>query len=744
MAKTFETLFKITGKYLAGPVFNALNRDIDRTEKKVKQAHLSFGKLTGAMFSGQVAANVAGRAWRGFVATLDKAFDAAMDVEKAHQGLGNALERNWDRYKTLGRTVNGVTEELIALAEAQEKVAFDAEDLEQGYTKLLDAMAPDQVKAFSQAFSDITAKLKGASAGADDFKEVAGQIDLALLQGRPALLRQLNWTDKQIKAFKELSFEGRIAALQEFAQTRLHGETARAFETTAGKISQMRTQLGNLYETLGKPFATRAGKIADSLKDINVSLGPIAEILAKITDEELDKMSKWFKDHKTEIPENLTIMLEILIKIKDTLQTIEDFTYGNLFKLLKAFRDLLRGGVPARMPVIPGSPTGVNPALQQGEAGRRAEEARKKAEDRDIAQRQWGGTGRYYSKGQVYPISADSAPASVYVGNLKDVRERFAKELQDPKVQQLLMASTQAEVGNQSETFWQAYMESVMNRAASRKMTLKEALLDEYDPRTRKGYYPHQTIRQLGETFSAAKTEKMRKLYESVLGGSNVANYATGNESAGVQSGGAPVLFPLNAKRSGAGERFVGEIADLKWIEAQRAEEAKRKKATANTWKFATEEEEKRTGGKGPNYDAVLGGGGAPSETVRKATKVIKEPFDPQHPLGKNPWGLQYGSWNQPTPAPPPKSLNYGAPRNVPTGSSLKDIIKDINMKQRMEGSTGGTNVASNPTINVHGVPAGQEGAVASAVTKTMRQSSREFLASYKKARSDDQRLGYV
>jgi hypothetical protein len=57
----------------------------------------------------------------------------------------------------------------------------------------------------------------------------------------------------------------------------------------------------------------------------------------------------------------------------------------------------------------------------------------------------------------------------------------------------------------------------------------------------------------------------------------------------------------------------------------------------------------------------------------------------------------------------------------VPAGSKLKDMIKEMNIRQRMEGATGGTNVAMNPVINVHGVPAGSEAAIAPRCRKPSR-----------------------
>ena len=72
---------------------------------------------------------------------------------------------------------------------------------------------------------------------------------------------------------------------------------------------------------------------------------------------------------------------------------------------------------------------------------------------------------------------------------------------------------------------------------------------------------------------------------------------------------------------------------------------------------------------------------------------------------------------------PPPRPLIFPktSEATVPAGSKLKDMIKEMNIRQRVEGATGGTNVAMNPVINVHGVPAGSEAAIGTAVQKAIQ-----------------------
>jgi hypothetical protein len=162
------------------------------------------------------------------------------------------------------------------------------------------------------------------------------------------------------------------------------------------------------------------------------------------------------------------------------------------------------------------------------------------------------------------PYGGATAPASA--NNLMQLRQaQFSQELADPNTRRLFAASVNAEVGGQGPRAEQAYIESVMNRAASRGMTLNQALTSAHsqiDPVTgQRGYYPDTTIRKLGEGFGPDQQGRINGYIQNALRGSNVSNFATGNESGSVHSGGAPVAFDPRT-----GERFVQENADAKWV----------------------------------------------------------------------------------------------------------------------------------------------------------------------------------
>jgi hypothetical protein len=81
----------------------------------------------------------------------------------------------------------------------------------------------------------------------------------------------------------------------------------------------------------------------------------------------------------------------------------------------------------------------------------------------------------------------------------------------------------------------------------------------------------------------------------------------------------------------------------------------------------------------------------------------------------------------------------------VPTGSRLKDVIKGMNMQQRMQGGIGGSNIANmSPTININGVAPGRESLMAKKTALAMRDPVDHFLHQIKEARASDMRTGYV
>lgn len=140
-------------------------------------------------------------------------------------------------------------------------------------------------------------------------------------------------------------------------------------------------------------------------------------------------------------------------------------------------------------------------------------------------------------------------PAFTTIGNLG--RTRFLDELANPAVRDRLIAYTRSEVGGQGPQAQQAFMESIFNRAVARNQPLAKTLSGSYFPAV-----THQrAMRPVSEAERAAYTP----LVSDVLGGSNVAKYATGNASGTVGFAGGPQTAAYG------GERYGVEGPDRGW-----------------------------------------------------------------------------------------------------------------------------------------------------------------------------------
>jgi uncharacterized protein (TIGR02594 family) len=198
------------------------------------------------------------------------------------------------------------------------------------------------------------------------------------------------------------------------------------------------------------------------------------------------------------------------------------------------------------------------------------------------------------------------------IGTLAQQRTRFAEELKNPETARLLAASTEAEVGGQGPKAQQAYIESVMNRASARGKTLTDTLRD-------RRYYPSTTTSKLDRPVGAGAQANINAISRSALAGSNISNFATGNESGAVHSGGAPVSF-----NPGTGERFVQENFDRRWVGQQQ-----RLAAAGGAG----------GGGAGAGGPEAVGGGQPPSTTGSGTGTPSATPGATDAPQGGRPIG---------------------------------------------------------------------------------------------------------
>jgi hypothetical protein len=142
--------------------------------------------------------------------------------------------------------------------------------------------------------------------------------------------------------------------------------------------------------------------------------------------------------------------------------------------------------------------------------------------------------------------SLGTLPVDATNNNLAMVRGRFAQELQDPNVQSKFWKTINAEVGGQGSQAQQAFVESVLNRASSRGLSLNQALSGKY--------WDTRTLAAQGRSLPS-DAPNFQPIVNNVLGGSNISNLATGNGP------GPNVVFQAGR------ENFVLEPADKRWVQ---------------------------------------------------------------------------------------------------------------------------------------------------------------------------------
>jgi hypothetical protein len=156
---------------------------------------------------------------------------------------------------------------------------------------------------------------------------------------------------------------------------------------------------------------------------------------------------------------------------------------------------------------------------------------------------------------------ASSAASRFDIGGSHSLAEQrqtaFANELKDPQIQAQLAALVEAEVGKESPDGKLGFIETVMNRALARGYSLARTIAPGkyWDPRT------NVKLQDAAYMARYGRPEDVRDPIALALQGSNLTNFATGNESAGTHSGGATVTVDLGPGH----ERYVRENDDQRW-----------------------------------------------------------------------------------------------------------------------------------------------------------------------------------
>jgi hypothetical protein len=172
------------------------------------------------------------------------------------------------------------------------------------------------------------------------------------------------------------------------------------------------------------------------------------------------------------------------------------------------------------------------------------------------------------------PVDSTSDPTRL--GGLVDSRARYAQEMSDhPELRGKVMAITDAEVGDDNPQAKRALIETIFNRAAARGMSLSATLASRHNPKTGAGYWAQESWDKANamsaQDIQDRLSPTLNPMIDRALGGSNVSNLSTGNQSPPVKSGGAPISFDPKGKHRNT---FVIENRDAKWVAGMKKTQA--------------------------------------------------------------------------------------------------------------------------------------------------------------------------
>jgi hypothetical protein len=501
------------------------------------------------------------------------------------------------------------------------------------------------------------------------------------------------------------------------------GEQARVFKTTAGKIAQMQTQLGNLAESFGKPLIEPMGALADAFREVFIAMGPVADEFADKLGPEVHKFSQWLIDNKAAIIEwakwaadwVLWLGQKFVVSLQDTYaqwqpvwanlkhdweylstswnmiveniksgaaaawtgvteiwnQAREYFTkliedIKKLFEplyesIIKPFKDAYDYLIKL-WPNLGGSAAGGAGGGAAATAPVAASSGARQAEDYVAPWQQTGPPTAPAAPGTVADLPTTPAVATAVVNEkIAAERARVMKQLQEPGMRELTAAVVAKEQsGVGGKT---DVLEALVNRSVVT------------------GKHPRDLIR--GGFYGPVNRGEVDALLKRGLSASQLQEYDVASGAVGAGS---------NRIRGRTDQGMYNEI------------KGERLKSEGE-------------------YYGMMGLKGEKQTEAYKATLQQATQAQAKAPLAPGP-------------------LRTDA--SVPAGSRLKDMIKEMNIQQRVSGATGGQNIAMNAPITVNGVAPGRESLMARQTALALRDPTAQLLTGIKKAQRQESRLGYV
>jgi len=435
------------------------------------------------------------------------------------------------------------------------------------------------------------------------------------------------------------------------------------------------------------------------MKNLSIELGPVAQQIADIVDVKLKDLDTWFKEHPGEILKTINAVAAGCKKIEDALNWLNSFKPPVIFDLPAFWQKWLSQESPGAKALAPWQPgTKITPQVPA-------------SMDWRYGGTTGGGTTDAQAQQQIEKATETAQKAQLAAPPTKYMP--YQRELSAGT------STGSAAVRGKEVTAGSESVGTVAGNkdiAAERERVIKQLS----EPGMRELVASTISHEQGGAEGRGDVLESL--VNRSVVTGKHPRDLITGGGRKGsfygpyrrgeVQATLAkgvpePVLKQYDALQAqvAAGRNRIQGRTDQGMVNEIHEEFGKKIKVAGEYYGFMGNKGEKNTAA----YRAGLSSSAAPQSLAKGPVK-----------------------------APEPNASL------VPAGSRLKDVIKDMNMQQRMSGAGGPMNVTMNPQTTINGASAGQEAAVARQFDRVLQDSNRQLLSQLKEAKNYENRLGYV
>jgi hypothetical protein len=599
--REFEWIISVGAKLQAN--FRGVMQAATNRLAKLKSTALSMGKTIGLSLVGGIAGAFAGFAIADiFKSIFGGAIEQAVEARHRTRELGAALMKNIEIAKggevmamrqldLIYRQVDALKEQGVISEDMYKQTAVTLAEIGVPTQQIIDSLEP---------MGDLIAQLKGVKASEGDFVELSNAMGRAINTGQ---LRPLRQYIKDLTTADQIQFKALATRDEQWKflidkMKYARGANIREGKTEEGTAKRLQNRMQQLREEIGYKLLPIQAKMAELW--MKILSGPIQPAILRTLDA-IGKAFDWVVDLLYECNkaagEGEGGLLSTLANLGKTIGELVASLW-NLGAALLGFDtkdsvsavDLLKGAIKLlnwelkneiwilqkvvwllkQMRAVIPSPQDLNPLKPSNWL-----------KPTPMARGLWKGMGSLFGGawnaiGQIgggggggggggLPAGAGAGgatytPTAAQVAGTADLnlaaqRAALANELKDPAVAARFYSNMQTEVGAGNPARAQAYMETVFNRALARNKSLMATISDT-------GYYPAVSLQN--QNVSKKNIEAYNALLDQVVAGSNISDYATGNESGNVHSGGAHVSF------ASGGERFVHENADVAWIRRQK------------------------------------------------------------------------------------------------------------------------------------------------------------------------------